>query len=330
MWRTSFVAVALVAACLTPNHVEASHAGCVASPASPRCSYKATGPHRCAGYTDGTWEAYVMRPEKVVLASHAGMVVGAAGDVDAFPGEVVTVVINDDGGGGLVSCGHAAGHPPAESALVAILGAATANIVNVPLQPGAPLVIQQGLLADTLCTLNFVFEDDGKPPAETKTYIGTGPHCVSPGVGLRAESPQIGFFGTVVFWSNDFALIEVDDDKLEYVSPVMRGYGAAPSGYATPDQTDPGDLVVTYGWPAGWPADATVGVARHGALYGHGEQAYTVVKPMILDPGAPLVRVLDGKAIGVSNDLYLPYAGPTVQHILRLLEKAGFDVTLAE
>jgi hypothetical protein len=349
-WRTSLVALA--AALLAPIHVEADHAGCVASPAAPRCSYKATGAHRCTGHTDGTWEAYVMRPiqvgdreelRKVVLAGHEGTVVGPAGDVAAFPDEVVTLVINADGWGdtadvpgGLVSCGHAAGHSPADSASVAN-ASATSSFGDVPLQPGAPIIDQSGLAAytDAYCTLNFVFRDrdEGQREEERRTYIGTSGHC-APGVGQEVAAPQIGFFGTVVFrvfWepnqANDFALIEVRRDKLGYVSPVMRGYGAAPSGYTTSDQTNAGDLLVTHGWPAGVDTGATT---RYGALALDYPTHYYSVEPIVLDTGAPVVRLLDGKAVGISNEIGVTVAGLTVEHIFVLLQNSGFDVTLAE
>ena len=232
--------------------------------------------------------------------------------------------------------------PAAAAAWEGTATEAAAGVVatNVPLQPGAPLVNQGGMWANTLCTLNFVFQDKSQTyPGTTKlkTYIGTSGHCTLAGVGQRAKSPEIGTFGTVVFrvfndpigTSNDFALIAVDRDKLKHVSPVMRGYGAAPSGYTTSNQTNTGDPLVTHGWPSGWPAGVSSGaVTRYGALALDYPTHFLSAKPMVLDSGAPVVRVLDGKAVGISQEIGISLSGMTVEHIFVLLRQAGFNVTL--
>lgn len=208
---------------------------------------------------------------------------------------------------------------------------------NVPLQPGAPLVDQQhSLFEGTYCTLNFVFEDMPMPPTPQrpnppppKTYIGTSANCTTH-VGQRAMSPQIGLFGTVVFRDYSyphFAMIAIDSDKLRYVSTVMRGYGRSPTGYTTSDETNAGDPLVTHGWPAGGTGPS--GVTRYGVLAGDTPEGYTsTVQPTMLDRGSPVMRVLDGKALGISNELYWPVAQRTVEGLLDLVGNAGFDVTL--
>jgi hypothetical protein len=119
---------------------------------------------------------------------------------------------------------------------------------NVPIQPGAPTFVRGGtfvgppwsdrplstFLHANVCTMNFVFKD-----AEN-TYIGAARHCTL-AVGDREAAPDIGEFGTVVFRAScghrrhrsrarregpatdDFSLIRIDADKLEMVSPVVRG-----------------------------------------------------------------------------------------------------------
>lgn len=95
--------------------------------------------------------------------------------------------------------------------------------------------------------MNFVFKDRVKKNANY--YIGTAKYCTTD-VPSRARSPQVGSFGTVVYRgasAADFALIQIDRNKLKYVSRVVRGFGAAPTGYTTSRKTTAGDAVVTHG-----------------------------------------------------------------------------------
>ncbi len=210
-------------------------------------------------------------------------------------------------------------------------GSASAAVtsVDVPLQPGAPVIDNSGnLYRGTYCTLNFVFKD--KAATNPKTYIGTSSNCFR-GVGVRVSAPQIGSFGTIVFWDNrlhpQFALIRIDTAKLKYVSRVMRGYSAAPSGYTTSAQTNTGDPLVTHGWPAAGTGPS--GVTRTGVLAGDTSTMWgSTIQPVILDRGSPVMRVLDGKALGISNELAWPFNHATIEGILTSLKKAGFNVTI--
>ncbi len=225
-----------------------------------------------------------------------------------------------------------------------------------PIQPGAPLLDNVGINSPAFaqvglnspaalsmyatyvlrawgvpyqgyCTLNFVFKDKAKKNASQ--YIGASSNCFGwGGVGQRAKAPGIGEFGTVVF--NDvhtqFVLIRIDTAKLKYVSRVMRGYGAAPRGYTTSAKAKPGDLVITHGYPAGGTGPS--GVTRVGVLEDSGHDGYYAVTTPILDRGSPVVRVSDGKAVGVSTELFWPLGQRTIEGILSSLRRAGFDVTL--
>ena len=118
MVRKIVAAALFIVGTSAPAVVQAYHAGCVATPAAPTCSYKAIGEHQCAGYTDSTWEVFVTRtingtPQKVVLASGKGTIVGdgVASQVD----ETTTLTLHADGTQGrplgVVTCGNTAGHP---------------------------------------------------------------------------------------------------------------------------------------------------------------------------------------------------------------------------
>lgn len=116
---TKILAAALVsAALLGPSAARANHAGCLATPATPSCTYTAVGSHQCIGFSEATWSVTVTRvvggeEQEVVLAGGQGAIVGDG--VDAFFGETATLTINGDGPGGaplgVVSCGNTAGHP---------------------------------------------------------------------------------------------------------------------------------------------------------------------------------------------------------------------------
>jgi hypothetical protein len=123
MWRKIIVGAAMGAAFVVPSAVQANHAGCVVNSVVPECQYTSIGAHTCAGYTESTWEASVMRrvevrpgvfeTRKVVIGSGEGTSVGD--DVAAIAGERVTLKLNADGTGGrpngLLTCGNTSGHP---------------------------------------------------------------------------------------------------------------------------------------------------------------------------------------------------------------------------
>jgi hypothetical protein len=207
---------------------------------------------------------------------------------------------------------------------------------DFPIQPGAPMMDP---ISGSYCTMNYVFKDRAKKNA--KTYIGTVSGC-TPGVGSRAHSPEVGAFGTVVYTElyvhGGFALIQIDRNKLKHVSRVVRGFGAAPSGYTTSRTANAGDPLITHGYPLGATHGAQA-VTRFGVL---GEvtstRYWSLIQPNIQEMGSPVIRA-DGMAVGISDEesfLWgqwtvgaLPIARyPTVEGILKRLRAAGFNVTL--
>ena len=223
---------------------------------------------------------------------------------------------------------------------------------DVPIQPGAPMIDADnwgGGSGVSFCTLNFVFKDRAKK--NPKTYIGAPAFCTGQ-VGDRARSPEVGAFGTVVYrdpemWRMDggpaidsaahFALIRIDRNKLKYVSRVVRGFGAAPSGYTRSGTTNAGDLLITHGYPYDASAQA---VTRFGLLAGDTSTRYwSSIQPNIQDRGSPVVRA-DGKAVGISDEARAVWGAsvpgappvarfPTIQGLLKQLRSAGFNITLA-
>jgi hypothetical protein len=228
--------------------------------------------------------------------------------------------------------------------LLSFAAAAQQDLSDKPIQPGAPIVIHVGPTQDTpsdVATMNFVFEDAGN------TYIGAAGHAISNGpfgsavvsctstnlVGERVSSPDIGEFGTVVFCvvsgeGDDFALIRVDTDKLGMVSPVVRGFGAAPAGFTTSDETCQGDLLFMHGW--GIPLSAHAATRdRYGVLTHDSANGWEAAMPIsVNDSGAPVIRSSDHKALGIALAVGAGASGITVERILFLLAEAGFNVTL--
>jgi hypothetical protein len=222
---------------------------------------------------------------------------------------------------------------------------------DVPIQPGAPMIDSGSYFEGSLCTMNFVFKDKAKKNA--KTYIASATSCAGT-VGRRAISPQVGAFGTVVYSDESdgaadqylvlgeevsrFALIQIDESKLKYVSRVVRGFGAAPKGYTTRRTTKVGDPLVTHGYPYGAVRGAQA-VTRVGVLGDDSSTRYWAsIQPNIQDYGSPVIRA-DGKAVGMSDEVtsfwgtWLPEAPPfsrfpTVEGLLKKLKSAGFNVTL--
>lgn len=90
------------------------------------------------------------------------------------------------------------------------------------LSPGDEL-----LVGDTRCTLAFLLA------GPEGLYFATAGHCI--GEGDRASSPDAGEWGTAVFSHDedgpgvDFALVRVDDDKLEGLNPRVCAVGG-PTG----------------------------------------------------------------------------------------------------
>lgn len=250
-------------------------------------------------------------------------------------------------------------------------GMAAPNLLDqsyyMPIQPGAPVKIYPGdaypaVVRDSpfgVCTLNFVFRgrelgSSGERARKVHTYIGGAGHCLRR-VGQRVAAPAIGEFGTVAFRlscrleacegrprEDDFGLIRVDEDKLHLVSPTMRALGKPPTGFTNSDETETGDLLLAHGQGAPYtlaePGRTQVGVLEDDNSLGFGSTLQGN-----LHSGSPVVRLSDGKAVGIyavpkspsvlhaaggvpGSEVLL--GGPTVEHILDLLAEARFKVHL--
>lgn len=253
---------------------------------------------------------------------------------------------------------------PGRAATGVVLGAS----YYTPIQPGAPVKIYPGeayspVVRDSpfgVCTLNFVFR--GREPrrageratGKINTYIGDAGHCLR-SEGQRVEAPGIGEFGTVAFRiscrlepcesrprEDDFGLIRVDEDKLHLVSPVVRGLGTPPTGFTTSDETATGDLLLGHGQGAPYTL-AEPGRTQYGVLEDDNALGFGSTLQGNLNSGSPVVRLGDGKAVGIYAvpkspsvlNAVAPVAGsevllggPTVERIMDLLAERRFDVHL--
>lgn len=194
-----------------------------------------------------------------------------------------------------------------------------------PIQPGAQVQI-----AGSLCTLNYVFARG------STRYVGTAGHCAS-NTGQRASTDGAGSFGTVVFRQDDdaldFALIQIDQNKLNLVEPSVRGFGG-PTGITTSSDASIGDLLSFHGY--GLLLGATAATRpRPGVLVGYGSTHYSMDAPAVNgDSGAPVLHTATGRALGIisvyglSNIPPTTDLGPTVAHIRARLQAAGYNVSL--
>jgi len=218
---------------------------------------------------------------------------------------------------------------PARMACSVIVVAALASphgagAADVPIQPGAQVSSSVGL-----CTLNFVFRDG------TKRYVGTAGHCVER-VGDRVTATGAGAFGTVAFrteaGTDDFALIEIDGDKLSLVSATVRGIGL-PTGYTRSTETALGDVIQLSGYGIGFSLLAQTRT-RTGLLAADNDRRFFAEIPAVFgDSGGPVVHQASGKALGVVSGIGVTIPpstllGTTVERVLVLVREAGFDVSL--
>ena len=220
--------------------------------------------------------------------------------------------------------------------LVAGAGGADGSPAPAPIQPGAAIGSGFG------CTLNFVFRDDAE-----RLYIGTAGHCTAE-VGQEVSLYEDGsIVGEVVFrhidyrdpfedpmhngpaWIHyvaedpDFALIAVDRERYDDVSPAVRGWGG-PTGVADPSETAVGDLVYVYGQGAGMRQRGQQ--ARAGSLLGHDEHMFEFAMPISGgDSGSPVIHAATGMALGHVHGFH---NGPPLTRALEALAAAGFDVEL--
>ena len=204
-----------------------------------------------------------------------------------------------------------------------------ANAHDEPLiQPGAELWGRHSALGQFgPCTLNFVFHD------AKHTYIGASARCVHQ-VGERAVMANREF-GTVVYYvgegqtqGDEFSLIRVDESELHRVSPVVLGINFSPTGVKTSGETAAGDLLYMTGQGVGFRQSQTQ--HRAGVLHYDDERKFDAAIPASLgDGGAP---VLDDayNAYGIMSSSAGPNGpyGITVERVLHLLDRAGFDVEL--
>lgn len=194
------------------------------------------------------------------------------------------------------------------------------------IQPGARMVAPHG------CTLNFVFRGAGP---ERARYIGTAGHCVD-SVGQRVRMAG-GDIGTVAFVINqgrdDFALVQIDEELWQHMSPEVRGIGG-PTGSTTAPSTSAGDPVALYG--QGMIVDSSETTRpRSGVLTVDNAQEWHAALPAIFgDSGGPVLHVPTGQALGVisgvSGDQTRPHTvkGTTVERALELLDEVGLPAEL--
>lgn len=180
------------------------------------------------------------------------------------------------------------------------------------------------------CTFNFVFEST----TDDTLYIGTAGHCVNEGSRVSAEG--VGEFGTVVFsvadgFGADFALIRIDDDRTDEVSPTVATWG----GPVAVDDGDslPGETLYETGW--GIATDARKETRNRV----HVENAQTMGFVSWDgvgsggDSGAPILDS-EGEALAVHTHGLTPIAGVVseigthVPRALSLSADAGYNVTL--
>ncbi len=182
------------------------------------------------------------------------------------------------------------------------------------------------ILFPSWCTTNFVFGNPDTGPA----YIGTAGHCGSAGqeVTLVAAPGVLMNIGSIVSSTNngigdDFALIEIYPEMVQYVNPSMSVV-AGPTGTKSPAF---GDAIVHTGHGAGV---GTGGTPRAGVITwtgGAGSEASGYGWDGAATPGdsGSGVRAATGQAVGNLTHLvvgtnYLPayIAGTNINRILAL------------
>lgn len=199
---------------------------------------------------------------------------------------------------------------------------AEAAVTAVQIQPGAGISTPIGG-----CTLNFVYKDQFDV-----TYVGTAGHCAD--VGHRIRSGDGTEFGTVVFSENaypvnDFALIRIDEDDLDLVSPAMRYWGG-PTGLFTYGDGARNDTVLSYGYGLGY-GTTEYTRRRIGTLQTTTPQKYQAALNCIFgDSGGPVVHGPTGKALGVIDVLAAPGTGGVlIQNSLKRVKIAlGLELTV--
>lgn len=207
--------------------------------------------------------------------------------------------------------------------------------LSSPIRPGAEF-----RAGSSGCTYNWVFHQVVYPTVEDPNpvpdvYIGTAAHCTDE-IGQRVTVPGTGEIGTVVYDADlvesgsDFALVELDAERVDETNPQMLGF-VGPRGYATPDDLALGDRVNLHGFGL-LVGNRPVTRSRTGLLTGWNDREYVADMPAVNgDSGGPLLHQETGKALGIISrygfDQLPPSTdvGPLIPWILDDLAAAGFD-----
>jgi hypothetical protein len=226
------------------------------------------------------------------------------------------------------------------AAMLAVLVSAPMSAPALPLthiQPGAPMTDPTKFPDDTVpysfhrCTMGFILAD-----GKGALYMITAGHCVtSKGARVHSETGQA--IGTVVFdlqsGTDDIALVRIDRGVYKQVSPSVRDWGG-PTGVATPQSVRALDEVRFSGFSFIL-GDLTLTRARTGLLISQDRVHYLAdTTASEGDSGAPFIDSRTGQAIGIVRDFGLTDVppvtddGPSVQRILALLARAGYQLHL--
>jgi len=181
--------------------------------------------------------------------------------------------------------------------------------------------IQPGMMISTAvseCTANFVF--DGIGPAYGRVFIGTAAHCTTDvgevvfegyeRVGALTVPPMPARIGTVVGRGDpdsvieDWALIEVDANRRNDVSPQLKGHPSLPRGteLRNPRDLSRGDLVQFSGYAQGLETQPTR--EQRVGVFNTWENTASVelVGPITFgDSGGPIVHIPTGRPLSLHS-----------------------------
>ena len=231
-------------------------------------------------------------------------------------------------------------------------GVAAAFIVPGPalgaekIQPGAQLMIPPGFI----CTANFIYDGIGVKAGHT--YVGVASHCPAGDAELGAMiSTNDGLaIGPLVLknWplksvADDYALIEVLPERLDDVDASVAGHPGWPTGVATAQDVQPGDLAGISGWGLGVDAHQLTRENRLGVITQYTDKYYDIVGPISFgDSGGGLIHHESGKALGIvsaycddsnaapDHPLGSPCLvyGPTIGEAMRRAAQQGFPIEM--
>lgn len=148
--------------------------------------------------------------------------------------------------------------PPEDPSVIETVGPEEAPpYVCAGIRPGSALVTRIGPVEQVTCTLAFIFTDGAQ------FYASTAGHCVSDGEVVQIHGVP-GFAGQVAFRlcgdtdsttaacnpGEDFALIEIDEDKESYIDPAVCAWGPPEGGVFTSHDSRE-RIVKHFGWGLG-------------------------------------------------------------------------------